>query len=427
MRAFHVAALRVMRRVLIFWLLKAGLLALGEEETTTLFSKPEITMVSARCAAVEFTHGDNSIKEVYVFAKRPTDSAFIQWGDPLEARHTEEGRLRVLLRNLPAGSEFQVLLSSDMHWDEAGSNSPVSEKGITHTEPSVPHEPMDLKIHRTDPRLNKRMIDGSVCVDLHWVHPHTVLHDNPHDIYFRISHQYVGEHREVVCADFVGEPERKCGIPLYSEFARYPESYMTLCGLRPDRHIRFDVEAFDCDGESVIRHVQSVTPPNAPSVIITLVTTPGVQESIAGFQPTVVVDWIPQHDDRIEGHAVYLGLTDISSQKMLCWVPHNESDPHARGHVEIPIVHKNSTSALDSKLLQDYAKGYHVHQEQEIRVSTRVIGKLESPAYVFRLGDWLVLDMVLKCLTSFESTRTAYVSYPVIISMTQEQGMTLYD
>jgi len=398
-----------------------------KEHSASLFSKPEVAMVSAKCAAVEFTHGDNSMKEVYVFAKRPTDDNFIQWGDPLEARHTEEGKLRILLKNLPMGGEFQVLLSSDMHWDEMESNSPISEKGLTHVKPSVPHAPMNLMIHRTDPRLNTKVIDGSICVDLHWVHPHTVLHDNPHDIYFKISHGYVGEHREVICSDSVGEAERKCGIPLFSEFAEFPESYMTICGLRPNRHIRFDVEAFDCDGEAVARHITTVTPPNAPSVIATLVTEAGQQESPAGFQPTIVIDWIPQHDARIQGHAIYLGVTDISAQKLLCWEPHNRSDPHAHGHLEIPIIHKNFTSAEDSQLLQDHARGNRVHQEQEIRVTTRVTGKLESPSYVFRLGEWLVLDMVLKCLTSFESDRTAYVSYPVVISMTQMQGMTLYD
>jgi len=314
-----------------------------------------------------------------------------------------------------------------MHWDEMASNSPISERATTHTTPTTPHEPMALRIHRTDPRLNQKLPDGSVCVDLHWTHPHTVLHDNPHDIYFRIAHEYVGEHREEVCADEVGEPERKCGTPIFNEFAKYPESYMTLCGLRPDRHIRFDVEAFDCDGESVVRHISTVTPPSAPSVIVTLVTEPGAQETIAGFQPTVVVDWIPQHDDRIEGHAVYLGLTDVSAQKLLCWVPHDPSDKHARGHLEIPVMHTNFTSAEHRVLLQNYLDHFHVHQEQEIRVSTRVKGKLESPAYVFRLGDWLVMDMVLKCLTSFESYRQAYVTYPVIVSWTQEQGMTLYD
>jgi hypothetical protein len=401
----------------------------GEEEAagTTLFSKPEVTMVSARCAAVEFTHGDNSIQEVYVFAKRPKDNNFIQWGNPLEVRHTEEGTLRILLRNLPVGSEFQVLLSSDMHWDEAGSNSPVSEKSVTHSTPSEPHPPMALHIHRTDPRMNHKWLDGSICVDLHWTHPHTVLHDNPHDIYFRISHEYIGEHREEVCTDEVGEPKRKCGTPIPNEFSQYPESYMTLCGLRPDRHIRFDVEAFDCDGESVVRHIKTVTPPSAPSVIVTLVTEPAMQESIAGFQPMAVVDWIPQHDDRIEGHAVYLGLTDISAQKLLCYLPHDPSDRHAKGHLEVPIMHKNYTSSEHKNLLMNYLKHAHVHQKQEIRVTTRVKGKLESPAFVFRLGDWLVMDMVLKCLTSFEADRATYVSYPVIVSWTQEQGMTLYD
>jgi len=345
-------------------------------------------------------------------------------GNPLAVRHTEEGKLRILLQNLPPGSEFQVLLSSDMHWDEMASNSPVSEKGFTHPDPLVPHEPMHLMMHRTDPRINMKLLDGSICMDLHWVHPHTVLHDNPHDTYFRISHEYIGEHRVLVGQDKVGEAERKCGTPIPSKFAKYPESYMTICGLRPDRHIRFDVEAFNCDGESVIRHVTTVTPPSAPSVIVTLVTGPGPQESIAGFRPTAVVDWIPQHDDRIEGHAIYLGLVDVGAQKLLCWMP---SGKELKGHLEIPLLHKNHTSAEDSRLLQDYLQHYHVHQEEEIRVTTRVKGKLESPAYSFRLGDWLVMDMVLKCLTSFEAEHPSYVETPVIISATQEEGMTLYD
>jgi len=307
------------------------------------------------------------------------------------------------------------------------SNSPISETTSTRPDPAEPHEPMNLIVHRTDPRINENLLDGSICIDLHWVHPHTVLHDNPHDIYFRISHEYIGEHRELVCEDEVGEPERKCGTPIHSKFARYPESYMTICNLRPDRHIRFDVEAFDCDGEAVARHVTCVTPPSAPSVIVTLVVEPAAQESVAGFRPMAVVDWIPQHDDRIEGHAVYLGFVDIDAERLLCWMPHDRSNPHAKGHLEIPIQHKNHTSGEDSSLLQDYLKHYRVHQEQEIHVSTRVAGKLESPAYVFKLGDWLVMDMVLKCLTSFEDEHPAYVSSPVILSNTQEEGMTLYD
>jgi len=389
------------------------------------FGKPIVSMVSAKCAAVEFTH-EGPIEKVFVFAKRPKDVEYIQWGTPLRARETNTERLRILMKKLPPGEEFQVLLSADMHWDEPATNSPPSEPSFTRTTLLHPDAPRSLGIHRTDPRLNKRKADGSICVDLQWSHKHTQLNDNPDDVYFRISHQYIGEHRETVCVDEVGEAHRRCGVPIPTDFEKFPESYMTLCGLRPDRNVRFDVEAFNCDGQSVARHISAVTPPSAPNVIVTLVTEPGPQESIAGFQPRAVIDWIPQHSELIEGHAVYLGLSDIDAQKLLCWVPHGSSS-FAAGHLSIPIKHQNYTFAEDSRLLDAYINHWHVHQEQEIHVSTRIHGKLESPAFVFRLGEFLCMDEALKCLTSFKAQDAAYVSHPVVISWTQEQGMALYD
>merc|ERR1712093_218670 len=139
------------------------------------------------------------------------------------------------------------------------------------------------------------------------------------------------------------------------------------------------------------------------------VTAPGNQESAAGFRPTCFIDWIPQHDHLIEGHAIYQSLVGISAIKLLCWVPNKMSAKKSHttgavsGHVVLPIVHKNHTYAEDSLLLRDFVDGYEVHQEQEVMVTVRIKGGLESPPYKFLLGDWLVLDEELKCLTSFDA------------------------
>merc|ERR1712066_363456 len=104
----------------------------------------------------------------------------------------------------------------------------------------------------------------------------------------------------------------------------------------------------------------------------------------------------------IEGHAVYLGLRLVSSMRMLCWIPHDNSSV-STGHLELPIVHKNHTYSEDMLLLKDFLHRYHVHHEQELLVATRTAGHLESPAFSARLGEWLVLDEAVKCLTSFDA------------------------
>jgi len=239
--------------------------------------------------------------------------------------------------------------------------------------------------------------------------------------------------------DEVGSLTRRCGQPLSSVTSALPESYATICHLRPKRWLRFTVEAFNTDSQprkpgSAITEIgdvshasmEVISPPSAPSVIKTLVTQPADQESIAGFRPKAVLDWIPQHDDLIMGHAVYLGLRELDAMKLLCWVPHNHSR-YAAGSLEMPIVHMNHTYTQDTLLLRDYMAHFHVHQEQELLIATRTKGHLESPPRSFRLGEWLIIETLLKCLTSFEASHPAYVSMPIHLSWTQEQEMSLYD
>jgi hypothetical protein len=215
-------------------------------------------------------------------------------------------------------------------------------------------------------------------------------------------------------------------VPLLSVSSELPSSYATVCGLRPKRRLHLSVEAFNVDGQTAAAHIEAFSPPSAPSVVTSLVTHPAAQESVAGFQRRAVLDWIPQHDDFIKGHAIYLGLTEVESMKLLCWVPH-ENSAFAVGHLELPIVHRNHTHSENSLLLADYLEGYPVHQEQELLVSTRTVGHLESPAYKFRLGEWQVLDEAVKCLTDFEATHQTYVSKPVTLSWTQTEALSVYD
>jgi len=174
------------------------------------------------------------------------------------------------------------------------------------------------------------------------------------------------------------------------------------------------------------RHVDVVLPPSAPSVITTLVTQPANQESVAGFHPKAILDWIPQPGESIAGHAIYLELVDVSAIQLLCWVPHDGSK-YAKGHLEMPIKRKNHTHARDTLLLQDYLAHFHVHHEQQLLVSTRTFGRLESPTYSFRLGDWLVMEDAVKCLSSFEAKYPSYVSQPRVLAWTQQEALSLYD
>merc|ERR1712129_365628 len=126
----------------------------------------------------------------------------------------------------------------------------------------------------------------------------------------------------------------------------------------------------------------------------------------------VIVDWVPQIDPLIEGHVLYLGLADVFAEKLLCWLPRN-----LPGRLELPILHKNNTHSEDALLLRDYWEHHPVHQEQELMVATRTAyydargrkaGYLESPASRFPLGDWLVEEEAVKCLTSFEADSPSY-------------------
>lgn len=403
----------------------------GNPTASSLFSEPKITVVTGRCAAVEFTYGADrkDVEHVVVEAKRPKDEAFIQWGSPWSTRNIggDPPKYRVLVRDLPPGESFQVRLSTMADIAAGRPASLPSEKKETKPELTMPFSPNALSIHRTDPRKNLQKDDGSVCIDLHWSHPNPKLDGQPDDVYFRLTQQYVGERRHTLCRDKVGSTSRTCGVDIGIGKSHVPSSYYTICGLRPGRRLRFDVEALNCDGRAAARHIEVFSPPSAPNVVTTLVTAPGAQESIAGFNPIAVIDWIPQHDERIVGHAVYQGLVEISAMKLLCYVPSDRSNEYARGHLEVPIVHMNHTYAEDSDLLDDYLSHFEVHQEQEIRVATRTSANLESPAYTFRLGEWLVRDDALKCLTSFNAVHRSYVSRPIVVSWTQMQGMALYD
>eukprot|EP00746_Dinoflagellata_sp_MGD_P009944 gnl/MRDRNA2_/MRDRNA2_120384_c0_seq1.p1 gnl/MRDRNA2_/MRDRNA2_120384_c0~~gnl/MRDRNA2_/MRDRNA2_120384_c0_seq1.p1 ORF type:complete len:366 (+),score=42.50 gnl/MRDRNA2_/MRDRNA2_120384_c0_seq1:134-1099(+) len=314
-----------------------------------------------------------------------------------------------------------------------GPRSQVSPVRVTDMETHTPGPPHSLEIHRTDPRTNVNKPDGSVCVDVHWSHAHPDLQVQVTDVFFRISHHYVNESSIEVCQDHVGSIRRNCGTPIHT-FSNLPQAYVTACGLRPDRHLSIKVEAFSCDRQFASASIETVTPPSAPSVVHSMVTAPGHEQSIAGFRPVALIDWIPQHDDLIEGYAIYQSLVGVSAMKLLCWVPSSGS-AYAKGHLDIPIVHKNHTYAEDSWLLSDYGNHFRVHQEQEIMVTARVLCNhdpnntrhLESPPYTFRLGSWLALDEEIKCLTSFEARHPQYVEHPIHLAWTQEQAMSIYD
>jgi len=400
------------------------------DEGDSPFGAIEIIGTSADCAAVEYEyHGEMPLERVYLFAKRPKDLEFIEWGSPRLAHPVGKNRYRTMMQTLPKNEEFEVRVAASSE----GPKSQISAVKVTRAEPHTPGPPQSLEIHRTDPRTNENKPDGSVCIDVHWSHAHADLKVKVTDVFFKISHQYVNESAVEICQDEVGERKRHCGTPIHT-FSDLPQAYVTACGLRPDRHLSIMVEAFSCDRKFSSASIKTVTPPSAPSVVHSMVTAPGLEQSIAGFRPMAVIDWIPQHDDLIEGYAIYQSLVGISAMKLLCWVPSSGSG-YAKGHLDIPIVHKNHTYAEDSWLLRDYGYHFRVHQEQEIMVTARVRCNrdptlnrhLESPPYTFRLGSWLVLDEEIKCLTSFEAKHPQYVSHPIRLAWTQQQAMSAYD
>lgn len=395
------------------------------------FGDVEVIGTSAECASVEYEyHGETPLSTVFIYAKRPTDMEFIEWGSSLEAHPMGKRRYRTMIQALPKNEQFEVRVANSKLEGLEGTLSPISKTKVTKEKPYTPDPPQDLEMHRTDPRTNTNKPDGSVCIDVHWSHALFDLKVQVTDVFFRISRQYVNETPTQVCLDKVGSRDRECGTPIKT-FAALPQAYVTACGLRPNRHLSIKVEAFSCDRQFVSATIETITPPSAPSVVHSLVTAPGFEQSIAGFRPVAVVDWIPQHDDLVEGYAIYQSLVDISAMKLLCWVPSSGSS-YAKGHLELPIVHKNHTYSENSWLLRDYGFHFHVHQEQEIMVTARVkcnhvnnSGRhLESPPYTFRLGSWLVLDEEIKCLTSFGAIHPQYVSHPIELSWTQEQALS---
>eukprot|EP00927_Polykrikos_kofoidii_P049789 TRINITY_DN43798_c0_g1_i1.p1 TRINITY_DN43798_c0_g1~~TRINITY_DN43798_c0_g1_i1.p1 ORF type:complete len:537 (-),score=62.35 TRINITY_DN43798_c0_g1_i1:254-1759(-) len=403
------------------------------------FGKPVIREVSGRCATVEFAYSGASVirekvglGDVYVFARRQSEPDFLQWGGALQARRVGHSDVfAVLMRGLPLGEQFSVQVAADSML--GGPRSEASDVASTHTATSVPAAPQSLIAHRTDPRNNHNVHDGSVCVDLHWSHPHPRAAAKPGDVHFRIVYSYEGEDEIVYCEDEVGNLDRACGLPIQTVREGLPSLYMTLCDLRPNRRVRFRVSALTCDEEAVDEEFHVTTPPSAPSVVARLIISPESQEAIAGFQPRAVFDWIPQHDELILGHAIYLGLKHVSAMKLLCWVPHTDASATSRkknsdgletGHLSLPVVHRNHTYAEHWSLLGAYLAHKSVHQEQEVLITTRVVGSLESPAFRHHLGEWLVLDATLKCLTSFDAERPTYVASKIPLSWTQEQALS---
>jgi len=418
------------------------LLVLPGAGADSKFGTPSVTEASATCASVDFPyHGDAPLSEVFLYAKRPDDLEYLQWGGPLRVRKVERQRrpgegdgagdepmYRMLMQHIPPGQEFRVKVADAPHLQ--GDVSEASEASHSLASPVIPVTPSQLELHRTDPRLNHQMHDSSVCVDLHWAHPHTQLHRKPDDVYFRISVNGKGEPPFEKCRDTFGRGVRNCGTPLASASSELPLSYATLCRLRPNRTLTFTLEAFNCDGQRAEGVITAVTPPTGPAMMIELLTHSRDQESKAGFKPTVIVDWVPQNDPLIEGHALYLGLADVFAVKLICWLPRS-----LPGHIELPVLHKNDTHSEDALLLRDFGRHLAVHQEQELMVATRTAyfvngvkaGHLESPMTRFRLGNWLVMVEAVKCLTSFEAPHTDYVAYPVTLSWTEQQALARYD
>lgn len=401
--------------------------------TESQFGRAVVSEISATCATVDFAfHGEGNLGEVYLYAKRPEDDDFLQWGHSLKAWRLDgqDGppKYRLLMQHIPPGSSLRVKVSVTPHL--LGDTSEESASEVSLRSPPFLAEPSELELHRTDPRLNKEKHDSSVCVDLHWSHPHPRLRHQPDDVFFRILYHGVREPPMEVCTDAVGSSERKCGQPLHSTKSKLPKSYETICGLRPNRTLGFIVQAFNCDGQQVESQLQAVTPPSGPAVVFKKITQTRNQESSIGFKPRVLIDWVPQIDPLIEGHAIYLGLADIFAEKLLCWVPRS-----LPGQIELPIKHKNHTHSEDALLLRDYWSKLPVHQEQELMVASRTAyyvggrkkGYLESPASRFELGDWLVMEEAVECLTSFEATKPFYASRPVALAWTQAQALSMYD
>eukprot|EP00439_Symbiodinium_sp_Y106_P087179 s98_g41.t1 len=210
------------------------------------------------------------------------------------------------------------------------------------------------------------------------------------------------------------KPRISDAVPMRTATSQSSLSFATICGLWPKRRVVFTVEAFSCDGESVSTNmtakVLAMTPPGAPTFTAALVTHPASQAS----------------------HAIYLALKGVGAMKLLCWMPFHKA---GKGYLELPIVHKNHTHSRDAATLRDYDQRYHVHQEQQILVATRSVANLtrpdqlrnpgpdenlESPVSEYSMGNWLIMERYVKCLTSFSAVNPSYVSKPVELSWTED-------
>ncbi|CAJ1357293.1 unnamed protein product [Effrenium voratum] len=405
--------------------------------TSDLFAGlPQLRSVSASCAAVEF-HYAKDLAKVYIYGLVAKDAEFsAEWGEgqkPLALGRAKSSsstvrRYRALMQKLPPGKPFEVKLADQADAKFGGLTfSCASTPQVTQSVRQQVAAPFNVQLHRTDPRVNVKKQEDSVCIDLHWSHPQPSLRMLPEDAYFRILTQYEGEEVKKFCEDKIGQVRRNCGVPT----AHTGESYSTICGLWPKRRVTFTVEAFNCDGGYAFANASAVLPPAAPVFTASLITTPGSQETSAGFWPKVVIDWIPQHHPLIQGHAIYLALTGIGAMKLLCWIPLDRK--LGKGHLQLPIQQKNHTHARDAAMLHDYLERYKVHQEQQVLVATRSSANnsrgeiLESPVSAYSLKDWLIMERYVKCLTSFGAANPSYVSRPVQLSWTEEQSMMLYD
>ncbi|CAK9114318.1 Caffeine-induced protein 16 [Durusdinium trenchii] len=414
---------------------------------------PKITDISGTCAAVEFLYASQQMPVVYLYGRVARDADFTaEWGEGLHPLELEgespemaelKGKLppelkvrryRTLMRHIPTHKAFEVKLADEEDAAFEGSAfSCSSEPEVTLPKKLHPAAPYEVQLHRTDPRTNVKNEEGSVCVDLHWSHPFPQLKLVPEDAYFRVWMQYEGEPKKQFCEDQLGVWKRRCGVQMPSASGAFGrQSFTTICGLWPSRRVTFTVEAFTCDGRAAADVITATLPPDAPSFTASLITTPANQESSAGFWPKVLIDWIPQHDDLIQGHSLYLSLKGIGAMKLICWISRQER----RGQMSLPIQKKNHTHSRDAALLHDYLQRYHVHQEQEVLVATRSVANisrpgrnkekdefLESPVSAFSLGDWLIMEKYVKCLTSFNAQQPSYVSSAVQLSWTEEQSM----
>ncbi|CEM29595.1 unnamed protein product [Vitrella brassicaformis CCMP3155] len=369
---------------------------------------PSIPQVTATCAQVEFQYrGDrDSLTNTYLPPSRlhiyaraigkgiPPD-AWVQWGaaGAITPVPNKNGFFRTLLRGLPPGTEFAVKLTAD---DDPVTQrfSPPSKAVKTLEEALNPPPSHTVKVHRTDPRLNKQRVHPtgaqSVCVDVHWHHPHlpSDFSNSPFDTFFTVSAKYRDEPPWAICEDYRAEDytiKRNCGHPVYSSLQYYhpwrpASAYHTVCGLRDGHNITFEVATYNCDGPGPLTEMTAPLPPKAPDVV----------RRIHVRDRTIYLDWVPQHSPWISGYAIYLGLSGMDAMKLLCYVPLHEG-----GSVDLPLIPLDMKKTL---VIQDRLPlGWDacndtrtIKQQQEIGVSARLIYGSESPLSRAPLNGWIV-------------------------------------